>query len=86
MVVAITFAEDKARLNIRDNGIGFNVPPVLGALSASGQLGLLGMQERAELLGGVLTVKSNPGKGTSVTVSIPIPKDVSPVDSRRFVL
>jgi PAS domain S-box-containing protein len=81
MVVTITFAEYEASLNIRDNGMGFSVPPVLGALSASGRLGLLGMQERAELLGGALTVESHPGKGTAVTVSIPIPisKDTSRV-------
>ena len=40
-------------------------------------LGLLGMKERAKLLGGVLSIKSRPGVGTEVAVEIPIPKEVS---------
>lgn len=86
MVVTVTFAEYEAGLNIRDNGIGFNVPPVLGAFSASSQLGLLGMQERAELLGGKLEVQSSPEKGTTVIVSIPIPEGISEVSDRHPVL
>jgi len=34
-------------------------------------LGLVGMRERAELLGGTLTVESIPGKGTSIIVEVP---------------
>ncbi|OGO22865.1 MAG: hypothetical protein A2144_02450 [Chloroflexi bacterium RBG_16_50_9] len=77
MLVTITFAEYEARMNIRDNGIGFHVPLVLGALSDNGRLGLLGMQERAELLGGRFEVRSTPGRGTMLGVSIPILPSVS---------
>ncbi len=86
MVVTVTFTGHEARLNIRDNGIGFNVPPVLGAFSASSQLGLLGMQERTELLGGKLTIESSPGKGTTVIASIPIPEGITEVSERHPVL
>ena len=58
-------------MNIKDDGLGFNIPPNLGT---SGHLGLLGMQERAELLGGVLEIQSSPGKGVVTTVSIPFPE------------
>lgn len=71
VVVVVTFAEHEARLDLADNGTGFNVPAVRSGLSAGGQLGLLGMQERAELLGGKFQVRSSPGKGTTITVSVP---------------
>lgn len=53
---------------IEDDGKGFE------ARNAQGEshLGLLGMRERAELLGGHLTIESSPGRGTSVFVEIPL--------------
>jgi signal transduction histidine kinase len=72
VIVILTFKEYEARLEIRDNGIGFNVPSLRKGFPASDQLGLIGMQERAELLGGKLEIQSSPGKGTQVTASVPI--------------
>ena len=37
----------------------------------SGKLGLTGMQERAQLVGGTLKIQSKPNKGTSITVELP---------------
>jgi signal transduction histidine kinase len=37
-----------------------------------GRLGLLGMQERAQMLGGKLTIESEPGVGTAVYIEVPI--------------
>ena len=74
VVVTMTFKEYEAILDIRDNGIGFNVLPLRAGFPATDQLGLLGMQERAELLGGKLEIQSSLGKGTTVTASIPIPR------------
>lgn len=71
VVVTITFSKDEVRMKIKDDGLGFNVPPNLGT---SGHLGLLGMQERAELLGGKWEIQSSPGKGAVTTVSIPFPE------------
>lgn len=53
---------------IEDDGQGFEVSNSPGEL----HLGLLGMRERAELLGGHLTIESNPGQGTSLFVEIPL--------------
>ncbi len=53
---------------IEDNGQGFD----LAAARSNGRLGLLGMQERAELLGGNLVIESEPGQGASLFISIPI--------------
>jgi len=56
---------------IRDNGKGFEVPRRIEDLAAAGKLGLVGMEERARLIGGTLTVQSQPGKGLSITVELP---------------
>jgi two-component system NarL family sensor kinase len=53
------------RLTVRDNGAGFD-PRI-----ATAGVGLVGMRERARLLGGRLRLHSRPGKGTVVTVDIP---------------
>jgi signal transduction histidine kinase len=60
------------RMIIMDNGRGFKVPALLEDLSDSGKLGLLGMQERAQLLRGTLDINSEPAQGTSVIVEIPV--------------
>ena len=54
-----------------DNGTGFNLPETIGDLARDGKLGLVGMQERARLMNGTLTVQSEVAKGSSITVEIP---------------
>ncbi len=71
VTLTITFAKDEARLRIIDNGVGFSTASVSADVTASGQMGLLSMQERAESLGGKLEIQSNPGNGTRVIVSVP---------------
>ncbi len=56
---------------IEDDGRGFD----LDLIKKERHLGLAGMQERAELLGGTLTIESTPSKGTSIFVSIPVTED-----------
>lgn len=57
---------------IEDNGKGFDVEESIRSSFKDGKLGVLGMRERASLLGGTLTIESAPGVGTSVFVRIPI--------------
>jgi signal transduction histidine kinase len=66
--VVITMVASDAGLSvaIRDDGRGFVKSRGMG-------LGLIGMQERVEGLGGSLAIHSNPGKGTSIDVSLPLP-------------
>jgi signal transduction histidine kinase len=62
-------------IEIEDDGQGFDVQEV-GGPSASGRgLGLLGMHERMELIGGASKVTSSPGKGTRVSLRVPIPTE-----------
>lgn len=58
------------RCTIRDNGIGFDVPVILNRTEKPG-LGLIGMRERVNSIGGSLAILSNPGGGTELTVTIP---------------
>jgi signal transduction histidine kinase len=66
--VTLNHLDDSVILEIRDNGRGISEAEISGSKS----LGLLGMRERAHLLGGRLTISGIPAKGTTVTVRIPI--------------
>ena len=57
---------------VEDDGQGFDARAVLASPHEETKLGLHGMRERAELLGGQLQIESTPGKGSSVFVEIPI--------------
>ena len=67
--VRVEYLPDYVHLVVCDRGAGFD--PVLVRQADRPQWGLLGMQERAVLLGGQLAIDSAPGKGTCVTVVIP---------------
>ena len=70
--MTLEFNEDRMRATISDNGVGFKPPKSLGELSRIGKLGLLGIEERAQLLGSSLKIKSEPGDGTTVIVEAPV--------------
>ncbi len=70
--INLEFRDDRTVVTVKDNGRGFELPPRLGDLASSGKLGLAGMQERAQLINGNLTIQSEPGKGTTVTVEVPV--------------
>lgn len=59
-------------LMIEDDGKGFDVAEVMGAHVERRNLGLYGMQERASLVGGTLSIESSPGQGTALFVEIPL--------------
>ena len=64
---------------IRDNGRGFTTAGVQPAGDGKGHFGLIGLAERARLLGGTLNIESAPGAGTRMTLIIPIaPLDKEP--------
>ncbi len=68
--LSVEFFDGTLRMSIRDNGKGFELPHRPGDLASLGKLGLVGMHERAKLLGGTLTLKSEPNGGTQVCVDI----------------
>jgi signal transduction histidine kinase len=56
---------------IEDDGMGFDALAM--ERSANLRIGLAGMRDRAELVGGDLTLESSPGHGTTVRVRVPLP-------------
>jgi signal transduction histidine kinase len=69
--VALDATGDSLGLVVRDDGIGF--PPQSPGAPAEAHLGLLGMQERAQLVGGDVHIESRPGAGTLVRARFPLP-------------
>jgi two-component system sensor histidine kinase DegS len=65
--VGLRVVPEHVTLTVRDTGIGFDPAAPRGE-----RLGLLGMRERSELLGGTFAVKTAPGKGTEIEVVIPL--------------
>ena len=71
VVLTVEFINGAVQMTVQDDGKGFIPPKLTEHLVAVGKLGLLGMYERARLIGGTLTVESAPGQGTRVIVKVP---------------
>jgi signal transduction histidine kinase len=69
--IHVHYDEKNVRISVFDNGIGFDRDQVQQRRTNRPSLGLAGMEERAALLGGTLTVQSRPGYGTEVEALIP---------------
>ena len=69
--IYLRFEEKNVRINVRDNGIGFDLDHVQQKRTSRPSLGLAGMEERAALLGGTVIVQSRLGYGTEVEALIP---------------
>jgi len=67
--VLLDHRRDSVLVIVEDNGKGFDVSTVMNSINSSGRLGLLGMQERAMLVGAKFNIESTPGAGTTVFVS-----------------
>jgi len=59
-------------VSVRDDGLGFNLDTVRLSRSRRPSLGLVGMQERAALVKGEVSIQSSPGQGTLVEAKLPI--------------
>ncbi len=66
------FEKEMALLEVRDDGIGFDVASINRSYDQRGSLGLVNLRERTELVNGVLNIQSAPGRGTQVQVFIPL--------------
>ncbi len=72
--VTVGYLGESVELWIEDDGVGFEVSDAgAGSPSEHGRgLGILGMEERARLLGGTFEIESSPGDGTTITVRVPL--------------
>ncbi len=72
-LIRLDVREDTLCLEVSDNGVGFDVEEALArARQREGHLGLINLQERAALTEGTLHIESEPGKGTKISVLIPL--------------
>ncbi|MGC2637362.1 MAG: two-component regulator propeller domain-containing protein [Acidobacteriaceae bacterium] len=69
ILLRLSFDEGMLEMEIRDDGKGFSGTPPDGA---GGHYGMTGMRERAQAIGGKLTVESQPGEGTRVRLELPL--------------
>jgi two-component system NarL family sensor kinase len=67
LTIRLSIGDDRASLTIADDGGGF-----APAHPSPERFGIIGMRERARLLGGALQIESRPGEGTSIQVSVPL--------------
>jgi len=76
--VLVTVEHDRefARVLIHDDGVGFDPPAIAGG--RRDRFGMETMRERAEAVGGKLTLSSRPGQGTTVEVQLPMAEDRLP--------
>ena len=83
VVVSIILERDdrRVRVTIEDDGVGFDVEKLMSSPLESRRLGLRGMQERVQMLGGEFKIDSG-GAGTTIVVTIPIPVPIS-ISSER---
>jgi signal transduction histidine kinase len=68
--LSVTFDPHQVEIRVRDDGRGFRVPDHPGDFVQAGHFGLLGLSERADLIGAELSLLSTPGKGTRVTIQL----------------
>ncbi len=66
----ISFTAESVSLEVSDNGQGFSAPATPAEFAPGGHYGLLGIHERAELIGARLEIKSTPGRGTQLSINL----------------
>lgn len=79
VTITVTAGDDGVRVEIRDDGRGFDLEDTLVRAARAGRLGLVGMHERVRMLGGVTEIDSRPGVGTVISATLPPwPGDAEP--------
>ena len=80
--ITINYIGDEAVVVIEDDGTGFDAESDPIHTTESSGFGLLGMKERAALIGGKLEIESTPGGGTAIMVSVPNARRTSQAAAR----
>ena len=76
IVAGVEFAGDALTVRIRDDGLGFD--SAMAMKISGGHFGLLGMNERAQRIGGTLDLRTAPGSGTEIVVRVPFETQTTP--------
>jgi len=70
--VNILFRENQVKMEIKDNGTGFDIQEARVRAGKRGSLGLMSLQERASFIGAKLKIESEPGKGAAIRIEFPL--------------
>lgn len=84
VTVRFSLNKDDIQLRIRDDGQGFQVPGRWVDLVRQGHFGLVGSIERAESVGGRMEIRSAPGQGTEIHVTVPRREEEQVAVRERF--
>lgn len=77
VLIQCALRERDLAIEIEDDGKGFDLQSLTRAGAPARGLGLLGIRERVELLGGTVEIESSPGQGTRVALAVPLPAEES---------
>ncbi|GEM_PF-1086842 len=72
IIISLRLADPYLQVSVKDDGIGFNVLRLNREAGREGGFGLLSVRERALRFGGSFSIESDPGKGTRVTITVPL--------------
>lgn len=72
VVLSVEFKDSALRIEVEDDGKGFDAAAISLQTDKSQGLGLLGMKERVSLLGGKFHIEAQPGNGTHLTIEVPL--------------
>jgi signal transduction histidine kinase len=73
VLIQLSEAEGEIRIEIEDDGRGFEPDNVSHAERR--HFGLMGIEERVEILGGKVVIDSAPGQGTRIRLAVPLPRE-----------
>jgi signal transduction histidine kinase len=68
VIVRLNYVEKAIKISVQDNGMGLKLPENIGKYAKEGKSGIIGMNERAQLLGGTFNITSESGQGTTVSL------------------
>ncbi len=71
VLVKIDFTEKLINILVQDDGVGFSIPSRIADFTRTGKLGLVGIMERVQLLGGKISISSKPNNGVMIKIQIP---------------
>jgi len=72
----LKFYPRRVLITIQDNGVGFDVEQTMARTKKNSHYGLIGMNERVELLNGKMDIQSARGQGTKISISVPVSTDL----------
>ncbi len=70
--ITLDFQPDHLEVKVEDDGLGFSPPDPIDDLAAAGHYGLIGMKERADAIGGRLSIMSAHRSGTTIQLTVPV--------------